>query len=72
MRWDSATAATRPAYLHPVSAVSLLNIISHTLGPAYEEFSNSAIRKAASLTFLSRSMTSTGTIPVEQKSVHWL
>ena len=38
MRWDSATPATRPDYLYPVSAVSILTIISHTLGPAYDEF----------------------------------
>ena len=33
---------------------------------------NSAIHKAADLTVPGRSMISTGTIPVEQKSVHWL
>ena len=32
----------------------------------------SAIHKAASLMVPSRSMISTGTIPVEHKSVHWL
>ena len=33
---------------------------------------NSAIHKAAGLTVPGRSMISTGTIPVEHKSVHWL
>ena len=32
----------------------------------------SAIHKAAGLTVPNRSIISTGTIPVEQKSVHWL
>ena len=32
----------------------------------------SAIDKAAGLTIPGRSMISTGTIPMEQKSVHWL
>ena len=32
----------------------------------------SAIHKAAGFTVPSRSMISTGTIPVEHKSVHWL
>ena len=34
--------------------------------------SYSAIHKAAGLTVASRSMFLIGTIPVEQKSVHWL
>ena len=47
---------------------------TETLGQkhGYTEGINSAIHKVAGLTFPGCSMISTGTIPVELKSVHWL
>ena len=56
------------------SAPSLVNLRGNLQYSLWEipVLFNSAIHKAVGLTIPGHSMTSTGTIPVEQKNLHWL
>ena len=50
----------------------MTNVKENKMSRVHVNLVNSAIHKAADLTVPSRSMTSTGTIPVGHKNVHWL